>query len=185
MPPPYDHGSTPGSAAPEGASEPFDFAMPDLGDVAGIPPESESAAAEEALPFSPELPEPEAEDLAPTEAAVAEDFSVPDFDLIEEKPAEAAPAEAGGAAFDSDFSIPEPESKPGEDAEKPAEAELGADSFETFTFEEPGVSQEPSLAEFETGSDLDTEIASLSEEAPIADTFKIDQDWGGFGSFGG
>ena len=62
-----------------------------------------------------------------------------------------------------------------------------ADAFETFSFEEPGAPADlggsgfglpPAGFESGGGRDLDTEIASLSEEASVADTFKIDQDWG-------
>jgi tetratricopeptide (TPR) repeat protein len=182
-------------AAPE--SEAFDFTMPDIEGV-----------AEEAMPVSPELPEAEPPGGAPTEAAPIEDFSIPDFDTAEEKPDEAVPAESVGAAFDADFSIPdlggeagqespaeelvpEPVEEPSAGAGEPAGEELGSDAFETFTFEEPGAAPEAGSGEFLSGAgigpgqDLDTEIASLSEEAPVADTFKIDQDWGGFGSFGG
>jgi hypothetical protein len=177
------------------ASEPFDFAMPEFEGAAetealGAEPE----AAEE--PLLPELGEAEEGGGAPAAAAPAEDFSIPEFDLVEEGPAKAKPAEAESPAFDADFSIPDlggaPEegARPAEAAPEPLEtpgaggADLGADAFESFSFEEPGAA--PGAGGFAggPGRDLDTEIASLSEEAPVADTFKIDQDWGGFGAFG-
>jgi tetratricopeptide (TPR) repeat protein len=165
------------------APESFDFAMPDF--------EAEPEAAEAA----PAGPEEVAE--APAEPAIAPDFSIPEFDLVEDAPAKTAPPEAEPAGLDEDFSVPdmgakaetaevEPEFA---DAVPEPDLDLGSDSadaFESFSFEEPGASSGIKGGDFAggPGRDLDTEIASLSEEAPVADTFKIDQNWGGFGSFG-
>jgi tetratricopeptide (TPR) repeat protein len=202
---------TPEPAAPGTAAEGFDFTMPELGEAAEPSASAEAAleaetfavgeeggAPEEAAPLVAELQEAETGGAAGS--GPAEDFSIPDFDLAEEKPAGEAAAEPAEAAFEAGFAIPDLEGAPEKEAEsldlvpegappagaprESAGAELGADAFESFTFEEPGAASEPSLADFGTGGparDLDTEIASLSEEAPIADTFKIDQDWGGFG----
>jgi tetratricopeptide (TPR) repeat protein len=170
-------------------------AMPDF-DAAPLEPTFE-APAEDAAPEE-SLPELAAEASAP-----AEDFAIPDFDL----PAEASPAPEAEL---EDFSIPdlgesleearEPEPQAGAPAAPEEEfnlggSELGEDAFETFSFEEPGAGSDfggDALGEPGSGGggfggggrDLDSEIASLSEEAPVADTFKIDQDWGGFGSLG-
>ena len=166
------------------APESFDFAMPDF-DASAEPSASE--------------PEEVEEDAKPqASSAPGDDFSIPEFDLIEETPDKTLPAEAESPAFDEDFSIPEmgaggaatpeapePDKGPGSGTE-----DISADAFETFSFEEQGASPGIGAGDFagdlgrDPGRDLDTEIASLSEEAPIADTFKIDQDWGGFGSFG-
>jgi tetratricopeptide (TPR) repeat protein len=194
-------------AKPSGESaEAFDFEMPEPEEAAEAP--AEQRGPEEAFSLESEFPEAEAggapEHSVPAEDSAAtsapEDFSIPDFDLVEEKPSPTETAEPAEAAFDADFSIPDLGGEPERGAEaegtaseasaaapgKSAEADLGADAFESFTFEEPGAAPEPSLSDFGTnaGQDLDTEIASLSEEAPVADTFKIDQDWGGFGGFG-
>ena len=155
--------------------EALDFAMPDFGETA-------VSGGEEAAP--------------------AEDFAIPEFELPAETAEAAAPADDG-------FSIPELEESLEAPAEPEAEAadappdeglslggsELGGDAFETFSFEESGTGSGFGETGFEdafggaspvgeAGRDLDTEIASLSEEAPVADTFKIDQDWGDFGSLG-
>jgi tetratricopeptide (TPR) repeat protein len=174
-----ENGAPESAATPDTAVDDFDFAMPDIGEAAEPPIEAESA--------EPVEPAADAEPMEPSSAA-NDEFSIPDFGLTEEKPFEAAPAESGATDFDAGFGISDLE---GESASpnggESGEADLGADAFETFTFEEPG-GAEPSLGDFGSsgpGRDLDTEIASLSEEAPVADTFKIDQDWGGFGGFGG
>ncbi len=178
-------------------AEPMDFAMPDFD--AEPPPPAEEPLPEEPLPAEeadllPAEPEPEPE--AP--AAPVEDFAIPDFDFAEEGAPE--PASLG-----EDFSIPdlggnlesaaEP-ARPAPAAESAPEegfslggSELGEDSFESFSFEEPGAGGGFGTGDFGgpgagSGRDLDTEIASLSEEAPVADTFKIDQDWGDFGLLG-
>ena len=147
--------------------ESFDFAMPDF-DLGAAETETTSA---ETIP----------------ELGQAEDFSIPEFSLSEEGP---APPE-------EEFSVPDlgPEgiaaaetaapneglsfgsSDVGAEPELGIESALGEDAFESFSFEEPNEGAS-------AGRDLDSEIASLSEEAPVADTFKIDQDWGGFGSIG-
>ena len=145
-----------------------------------------------------------------SEAAPTEDFALPEFDLVDDGNAvEGAQSSPSSAAFEEDFSIPDLgaslEGDKGAEAPSPARrprkapsapeeelslggTELGEDAFESFSFEEPGAGDgfggAASDLRNRAGQDLDTEIASLSEEAPIADTFKIDQDWGGFGSLG-
>jgi tetratricopeptide (TPR) repeat protein len=153
--------------APEtpAASEPFDFAIPDF----------EEGAAEAKAPEREKIAE---EGKAQAGASPVDDFSIPEFDLVEEVPEKAKEASAEA--------LPEPGKGPRAGSSGSGTAELGADTFESFRFEEPGAPLGLGAGETAGGAgrDLDTEIASLSEEAPIADTFKIDQDWGGFGSFG-
>jgi tetratricopeptide (TPR) repeat protein len=172
--------------------------------------ETAEAAADEGLDFA--LPELEEEttpaalagetESAPEENPAPEDepFSIPDFNLAEEESAPETKPAAPAAPREDDFSIPDLDAgfeMPSEDESAPSGAvsggaesgvtESGAgasdfgDAFETFSFEEPGAGSGVGRG---PGQDLDTEIASLSEEAPVADTFKLDQDWGDFGSFG-
>jgi hypothetical protein len=193
----------PVAAEESGTSEPFDFAMPDFEPAA----EAEAAAEESPRSIGEEPSRPEdAETAAPGPASEsvppADDFSIPEFELTEEPPAPGIPEKAESPLFEGDFSVPdlgeveenagpspavpEPGAIPGPAASDAGSAGFPADAFESFSFEEPGSLS--GLDEGESangpGRDLDTEIASLSEEAPVADTFKIDQDWGGFGSFG-
>jgi hypothetical protein len=179
---------------PEPAAEGFEFSMPEFDEHAALPEEAQAepgASGEpEAVDFST-LPGESAEAPAPEELAEvpeapavqaagpeAAEFSIPDFDLVEE--GSPAPVEAPA---------PEPTLGAG-----PASSGLDADAFETFSFEEPGggaglgetgFGLPPASFEGPGGRDLDTEIASLSEEAPVADTFKLDQDWGDFAALAG
>jgi tetratricopeptide (TPR) repeat protein len=165
--------------------EALDFAMPDFEPAA-------EAAEPPATPVAESMDEAPAFEEEPP-AAPAEDFSIPEFDLGAEAP---PPAETEAA------SIEEPSTALESAAEEPARkepldeglslggAELGEDAFETFSFEEPAAAfgdegfgvKTPGTA---PGGDLDNEIASLSEEAPVADTFKLDQEWGDFSALSG
>jgi tetratricopeptide (TPR) repeat protein len=141
-----------------------DFVLPDLEESVEAPP-SEAGTFEEK---SPELPE---ETAIPESPETTEDFSTPDLGAGFEE----TMAPEAGPALEADLSLGEP----GTDG----------DAFETFNFEEPGTGLGDSgfggsAPGGGAGRDLDTEIASLSEEAPAADTFKIDRDWGDFGSLG-
>jgi tetratricopeptide (TPR) repeat protein len=180
------------------ADESLDFALPEFEEEpAFTAPAEEAESAPEKVEGAPE------ESPAPAD----EPFSIPDFNLVEGKSEPEAPkgkATTPAAPREDDFSIPDLEAgfeTPNEDEAAPSGAESGAtvsgagvsdfgDAFETFSFEEPGagsgIGSSGSIgADQGPGQDLDTEIASLSEEAPVADTFKLDQDWGDFGSFGG
>jgi tetratricopeptide (TPR) repeat protein len=163
----------------EGAPEPSDMPGFDIPTIADEPSETgtdEGGVSESDLSdfVLPDLEEP-GETSPPEESVVrdnvepAEDFSIPDLGGSLEKTAE--PDE--GSAPEESFSL--------------GESEIDGDAFETFGFEEQGAGLGESGGST-TGAgaarDLDTEIASLSEEAPAADTFKIDQDWGDFGSLG-
>ena len=185
---------------------------------------SEPAATEEASEFQAEsfsLPEgfetPSEAGPAKEEGA-AEEFSIPEFNLVEDETAAApeAASEPASAPAEEEFSVPDLDAGLGavlgaEPAAEPkpeeglslsegslsegslsegslsegslSEGSLGVDAFDSFNFDESG----PGFGASETGSarDLDSEIASLSEEAAVADTFKLDQDWGDFGALGG
>jgi tetratricopeptide (TPR) repeat protein len=181
-----DEASAEARAEGPSEAESFDFSMPEFGEEPSDKPTEK-----------PESLEPGEAEGAPSDEALPaeESFSIPDFNLAEEESAAqetpAAPAGEGG----EDFSIPDLEagfeSPAAPAAAAPESSDLG-DAFESFSFEEPGAAS----ALGSSGSlgpgpgrgsapDLDTEIASLSEEASVADTFKLDQDWGDFGSFGG
>ena len=176
--------------------EPLDFAIPeDLAQSAeGARDADQSVEPTENL-FFEESPLESIPEAVPEESK-AEDFSIPEFSLTEEGAANAP--DAGSESGIEDFSIPDlgrsegkaedSESQGPEGSPEPGASELGGDAFETFSFEEPsedlGFSGSASDLGDEAGRDLDSEIASLSEEAPIADTFKLDQDWGNFGSIG-
>jgi hypothetical protein len=186
-------------------AEPFDFAMPDLAEGESTS-EGLQPIANEAEPFA-SAPEEFTEGATPEAVpAPAEEFSIPDFDL-EGATTEATPAgEPAGrdvSPLGDDFSVPdfgaelaaesstlgpEPQEEPsaGLASADLGSSDFGSDAFESFSFEEPGAAAGIGEKGFGPGPgrDLDTEIASLSEEAPVADTFKIDQEWGGFGSFG-
>jgi Tfp pilus assembly protein PilF len=178
----FDEGMPQPSAAPaegpspeEGAPEPSadeSFAMPDfdLGEAEPVGAEPEAA------------PEGAGEEAGAREQPL-EDFSIPDFGEAFGKEEEAAaPAEEGEAELEG-FGH-EAQAGPGATAPSEGGAE---DAFETFSFEEPGgggFGDEGGFGIPSPNRDLDTEIASLSEEAPIADTFKLDQNWGDFGALG-
>jgi len=152
-----------------GAVREEDFSIPDF-DLAEEP--AQPGASPEGASEGREKPPEEAQ---PAEESFGADFSIPDFD-----------SETAGTPSGDRSRGPAENSESGK-AEEPA---TGADGFESFTFEEPGASAAPgsSLGDFGAeapSQDLDTEIASLSEEAPVADTFKLDQGWGGFDGFGG
>ena len=182
----------------------FDFSMPEFDEGASLGEEPREAGVEgeetiEGFPTEPsgeasfetsaeartgaesggedllELEGEEGPEPSPAGAAPAEDFSIPEFDLVEEQETAPGPVAEEGAspAMEEGFGAGAGE----------------ADAFETFSFEEPGAPADlggssfglpPAGFESGGGRDLDTEIASLSEEASVADTFKIDQDWGGF-----
>ena len=191
--------------SPSAVDESFDFSIPEFEE------ESAPASPVEEVASEPEsLVAEEADEAAgaPEGNALSEDesFSIPDFNLAEEGGTPEAKATEPAAPREDDFSIPDldagfgtpnegevsalgGESVPGGTGSGAGASDFG-DAFETFSFEEPGASSgigsSGSLdAGRGPGQDLDTEIASLSEEAPVADTFKLDQDWGDFGSFGG
>jgi hypothetical protein len=141
-----------------------DFVLPDLEESVEAPPREAGSPEEESL----EQPE---ETAIPESAEPTEDFSTPDAGLTFEK----AKAPEASSASEEGLSL--------------GESEVGGDAFATFSFEEPVTGLGDSdfggpAPDSGAGRDLDTEIASLSEEAPAADTFKIDRDWGDFGSLG-
>jgi hypothetical protein len=191
--------------------EVFEFETPEFpaGPAVEAPEPAEGNEALEALPLEEAPPELPAEG-GPAEGAGsrAEDFSIPDISLADEAPA-AEEALGIPESLGETFSIPDLDSsskaEKGPEIPAPDEAlglgtpEPGEDAFETFSFEEPsegagfggafgdsafGGEGPASDLGGGGGRDLDSEIAALSEEAPIADTFKIDQDWGDFGSTG-
>jgi hypothetical protein len=184
LPEDFEMPSGAGAETEEGAAE--EFSIPEFNLV-----EDETAAAPEAGPE-------EVSEAAPEAEPEALSFETPVG--VEEFGAESA-SEPGSAPADEEFSVPdldaglgtvlgaEPaaEPKPEEGlslSEGPlGEGSLGVDAFDSFNFDESG----PGFGASGTGSarDLDSEIASLSEEAAVADTFKLDQDWGDFGALGG
>src|SRR5208337_4889008 len=193
--------SMPGEIEDEGlaaSAEPaerevFEFETPEI-----APEPAEGNEALEALPLE-EAPLEFPAEGGPAEGASsqAEDFSIPDISLADEGPA-AEEARGIPEPLGETFSIPDLDSsskaEEGPEIPAPDEAlglgtpELGEDAFETFSFEEPSEGAgfggafggEGPASELGGGGgrDLDSEIAALSEEAPVADTFKIDQDWG-------
>ena len=171
---PFELPAAEGFEAPPGEES---FSIPELGELGEAP---ESAAAEEAG--------------APTEAAApADEFSIPDFGLEEAEAAGGAAEELGAGGFGEAPQAAEEGFSFGEGLDLgPAEESSGAaagaapaaDSFESFSFEEPGAAGGMGLGAG-LGNDLDSELASLGEATPAADTFSIDREWGGFGEGGG
>jgi tetratricopeptide (TPR) repeat protein len=172
----------------------FDF---DLASFAEAPPELDLSN----LDFSDLSPAASAQE-APLEAEPLEALESFEEPVADEEPVAEAPEAIEAAIGDiEDFSFDlgaetfnvEVPSIP--ESEKPSSATSKAHEFESFNIEEPGGAgfggprREPAEAEsmLEPASevlDLDTEIASLSEEAPAAATFNLDSGWGGFGDFG-
>jgi Cobalamin biosynthesis protein CobT (nicotinate-mononucleotide:5, 6-dimethylbenzimidazole phosphoribosyltransferase) len=125
----------------------------------------------------------ESEGQSPAEPE-RDEFSIPDLNAGFEAPEAGAPSPGGAESFGF-----------GESGEAGSGPSDFGDSFESFSFEEPsagaGIGSSGAFGDTlgqdlgqAAGRDLDTEIASLSEEAPVADTFKLDQDWGEFAGFG-
>jgi tetratricopeptide (TPR) repeat protein len=88
-----------------------------------------------------------------------------------------------------DFSIPEvgreygPEAGPSApEAAGPEEsAPPPQDAFDSFSFEESESASSFELPNIESHvAGIDEDISTLGEESPPADTFKLDQEWGGF-----
>jgi tetratricopeptide (TPR) repeat protein len=181
-----------GSPAAEGPGvESFEFEEPAPGPAAAeesppSPLDFETAGADET---SRQTPIDESETMAFEELG---DFNLNAGDetggqmTAFEEPA-ARRAESGGGF--QDFSIPdfgtEPAAEPGAPVPEPAAPEESAaaaqDAFDSFSFEESTGAAAFELPNIGSSSlDIDEEIASLGEEAPPADTFKLDQEWGGF-----
>ena len=169
---------------------PEDFVMPEFDESLEALPEIPAESPEELAEAPEELTE--ALEAPPSEPPI-DDFSIPEIGFADEVP---APAQEEDFSSVEEFSIPDLGSslEPSREPETPApleeglslgNSELGEDAFETFSFEEPGGGFDLPSPGGASRPDLDTEIASLSEEASASDTFKLDQDWGDFGALGG
>ncbi|MDA8426296.1 MAG: hypothetical protein M0Z80_09160 [Treponema sp.] len=133
-----------------------DFEIPDLGDF-DFGTEAVGGAE------SSRGVEPAEEEFAIPEMGAEPAGALPQGPSVEETPS--APA-AGGGRAEEGFSF-------GEAPEAGFGAKGSGDSFDNFSF---GETAEPGL-----GADLDQEIASLGAEAPLGETFALDQEWSGFG----
>jgi len=192
--------------------EDFSFDLASFAEPEAGPAESTAATPSSAEEFSFEAPVPPPEvdaeapglgaglvpEAEPSETVAVEEFEEPaaseelepggQMTAFEEP---AAPSPGAGPSLEGldDFSIPDlgsAQAPSGPAAASPAEqAEPARDAFESFSFEDTGAGagfELPSIGA--APADLDEEIASLGEEAVAADTFKLDQDWGGFEATG-